>query len=591
MAKQLGVARKHIIAYQEELKKQSAVEESEASDSKMKEIVKKLKSWLKKLVVFENKWAAFFLVVGLAFVLRLIHLLEVMDTPFFIRLHTDPSMYNRWATQIADGDWASTNNPVFYLGPLYPYFLAVIYSLFGSSPFAACLIQVILSAATCGLLYFLARRLFGHSIGLIAGLLAAFYGMFVFYSSLVLGATLILFLDVALLFFLVSGMQKPIWWKWCLAGLCLGFSAAARGNILLFAPLAGLSIIVYFGFSKVNQWLVAGAWMLVAFFIAVSPLALHNWLVGDDPVLLTSSAGANFYIGNHPDSRGLYINSPVYKKRPLGLSVRDQQINFPQVAKEELGRSDLKPSEVSAFWIDKTFETIGDDFGHWLSIVGNKIKYYLNAYEVPNNRNYYFSKRFAFVLNLPLVTFGLILPLALLGMAVGIRTIKKHGVLTYFFVANLVALVAFFVNARYRLVVVPVLLIYTALALAWLKDVLSKQNWKHLATAAGSLLLLYLFVFQNVMGFSFRANFLNLGNAYRDLGNLERAIENYDLSIRHSATPYYYGYFKKGEVLSRLGRNEEAKDVLKIAQRIAKARHDKTTLSRIERRLKQLEAQ
>lgn len=527
-------------------------------------------------------------VVGLALALRLIHLLEVVDTPFFQHLHTDPAMYHRWAVQISEGDWLGRSRPVFYLGPLYPYFLAVIYSVFGSSPLAACVAQVVLSAASAGLVYHLGRRLFGPTTALIAGLLTACYGMLIFFSSLILGATLIIFLDLLMLALLVAGVQRSVWWKWVAAGVCLGLSAAARGNVVLFAPLAGLALAAYFGFRCPKKWLPPCLWGAGAFLVTISPLTLHNWLVGQDFVPLTANAGANFFIGNNAHSDGIYLRDARYKDRPMGLSVRDQQANFPEVAGQELGREDLKPSEISRFWVGQTLAEIGADWGRWVRLVGSKLGYLFNAYEVPNNRNYYFSKRFSVLLRLPLLTFGSLLPLALVGIVICWRRWREQGLLLAFLLAHSVALVAFFVNARYRLVVVAVLLLYAAAAIVWLCRQIGDKRFLRLVPAVGLLILGYVAVYQPVPRISLRANHLNLANAYRDLGQLEEALRHYDRALVVSKS-FYYAYLKKGEVLARLGRRAEAREAFDKALVLARRNNDQLNTRRIQAQLCKLD--
>jgi 4-amino-4-deoxy-L-arabinose transferase-like glycosyltransferase len=530
---------------------------------------------------------AFLLVVGLALVLRLIHLYEVSDTPFFQELHTDPFMYHHWAIEIAQGDWLGGSRPVFYLGPLYPYSLALVYSVFGPSTLAACVVQTVLSALSAGLVYHLGRRLFNPATGLIAGLCAAFYGMFIFYSSLILGATLIIFLDLLMLVLLVSGLHRPAWWKWALAGLCFGLVACARGNVVLFGPVAILAIMVGFGFRCWKKWLSGSLWLTLAFFAAISPMTLHNWFVGDDLVPLTSNAGANFFIGNNAHSDGLYMRSARYKGRPMGLSVRDQHANFPEVAREELGRDDLKPSEISSFWVGKAFEEIGSDLGRWLALEGNKLKYILNAYELPNNRNYYFSKRFSVLLQLPLMTYGVLLPLAVAGMVISWQRWREHAVLLAFFIAQVAGLLAFFVLARYRLVVVPVLLVYAAAVIPWVYGELNIRRYWRVGVLAALLAVGYGVVYHRVPHTSYRANFTNLANAYRDLGRPEEALKNYDRTIKRWPD-YYYAYLKKGEVLANMGRKDEAREAFDKALSLARKSQDTVHIRRIEARLRKL---
>jgi 4-amino-4-deoxy-L-arabinose transferase-like glycosyltransferase len=393
---------------------------------------------------FLDRYAvAFWLVVGFAFLLRLFHLIEVADTAFFRHLHTDPFMYHHWAIEITEGDWLGKSKPVFYLGPLYPYFLAVIYSMAGPSTIAACIVQVILSALSAGLVYHLGRQLFGSAVGVVAGLLAALYGMMIFYSSLILGATLIIFLDLLMLVLLSSGLRKPALWKWLAAGVCFGLSACARGTVALFGPLAVLAIILCFSVRSWKKWLLACAALTSAFFATIAPVTLHNCLIGDDAVLLTSNAGVNLFIGSNAHSKGHFIAAPRYKGRLLGASVRDQQSNFPEIAKDELGRDDLVPSEVSRFWWRKSVEGIKEDLTGWLTLEANKLKYIVNAYESPNNRSYYFSKRFSVLLRLPLVTYGVILPLAVAGIVISLKRWKEQGVLYAFLLAHVAGLLAF----------------------------------------------------------------------------------------------------------------------------------------------------
>ena len=66
----------------------------------------------------------------LALALRLLYLADVSGQPFFTAPIVDQASYDRWAAAIAaSGDWLGQEP--FYQDPLYPYFLAVIYKIFG----------------------------------------------------------------------------------------------------------------------------------------------------------------------------------------------------------------------------------------------------------------------------------------------------------------------------------------------------------------------------------------------------------------------------------------------------------------------------
>jgi tetratricopeptide (TPR) repeat protein len=351
-----------------------------------------------------------------------------------------------------------------------------------------------------------------------------------------------------------------------------------------------VAVMAGFGFRCWKKWLPACAFFALMFFVTIAPVTLHNVMIGKDFVLLTSNAGPNLFIGNNAHSKGIYMNSPRYKGRPMGLSIRDQQANFPAVAKQELGRDDLKPSEVSRFWTEKTVEEIRSDVGRWLRLEANKLQYLTNAYEVPNNYNYYFWSRFSTLLQFPLVTFGVIFPLAVAGVIISVRRWREQAVPCAFLLAQVVGLLAFFVTARYRLVMVPVLLVYVGAVVVWTCQwLVCRRGWR-LALLVILLIPGYALAFQEVTRSGYFASYVNLANAYRDLGQPDEALANYDRAISLSPN-YHYTYLKKGEVLARLGRKQQARETLNRALVLARRSNDSLNVRRIEQQLRRLDEQ
>lgn len=93
-------------------------------------------------------------------------------------LSLETSGYDAYAVNVLDGrgytrfDDRSGDSD---LPPLYPYFLAGVYTLFGRDPIAVALVQTALDAATVALVYAIGRRVAGPLTGLLA---AAFYGLY-----------------------------------------------------------------------------------------------------------------------------------------------------------------------------------------------------------------------------------------------------------------------------------------------------------------------------------------------------------------------------------------------------------------------------
>jgi hypothetical protein len=74
----------------------------------------------------------FFVIAGVAFVLRLIHLIQLRrNDPLFFSPQMDALYHHEWALAIAAGK--QFINDAFFRAPLYPYFLGLVYKLFAAN--------------------------------------------------------------------------------------------------------------------------------------------------------------------------------------------------------------------------------------------------------------------------------------------------------------------------------------------------------------------------------------------------------------------------------------------------------------------------
>ncbi|MEK9149894.1 MAG: glycosyltransferase family 39 protein, partial [Candidatus Desantisbacteria bacterium] len=122
----------------------------------------------------------------LAFILRLIYLshLKVNDPSFYLPTQgTDMLTYHNYALQILDG---TLDKSPYYYGPLYFYFLALIYKIFGVDPYIARLIQMLLGVTTSLLIYLIAKKVFNKTVAYISLTISVFYGMFYIHEGILL---------------------------------------------------------------------------------------------------------------------------------------------------------------------------------------------------------------------------------------------------------------------------------------------------------------------------------------------------------------------------------------------------------------------
>jgi 4-amino-4-deoxy-L-arabinose transferase-like glycosyltransferase len=532
------------------------------------------------------EWLGAGAVFLLALALRLLHLQQLQaHDPFFELPSVDERMYHEWALAIHGGDWLGDS--IFLNGPLYPYLLALLYGLFGPSLAAAKAVQCVLGALSCVLVWALARRLFEARVALLASAMTAVYGMLVFYEGTLIVANIQVFLALLILLAVVRALERPRIAAWLGAGALLGLSVIARPNVLLFGAVIAIWMPIALRHAVPRARRIA---LLVAFAmgaaLVVLPVTLRNYVVGDDFVLVTHAGGLNFFLGNNPDANGAFRVPRIFP-RALADDPWEQRATFEAYAERATGR-ELTPSEVSAFWSDRGFDFIRAHPGDWLRLELRKLALSVNAHEPWNIRSYTLTRDFSWVLRLPLLSFGLLVPLALLGIALTWR--DRHRLVPLYAMLGtvLATLLVFFVLARYRMPAIPVLTIFAAAGLVALADLVRARRWRRVALAA-LLAIGFGFVTQrSLMREDLSVAYYNLGNRYRELAQWDGAIEAYRESLRRNPS-YVSAYNNLAIAYERSdGHDAEAIQVWLQVRALAEARGLERYIDRADRHLRAL---
>ncbi|MBW1708375.1 MAG: tetratricopeptide repeat protein [Deltaproteobacteria bacterium] len=418
----------------------------------------------------------------LALVIRLIFLAQIEGQPYFETLLLDPQAYDIRAQEILGGDWLGKT--VFYQDPLYPYFLAIVYKIFGIAAFPVRLIQIVLGSLNAVLVYFIGKRLGGRRVGILTGALFLVYGLFCFYDGVIGkdGPGLFLINLALLALFWAAARERP--WPWLLAGLTFGLAALTRGNLLLITPLIALWIFLVPG-PKLSKRFVLAVCFILGLVLIISPVTIRNWVVGRDLVLTTAQAGQNFYIGNNPRAGGFFENP-----KHIRLEPQYEEDDFRQEALRLTGRQEMKPSEISSFWMRQGLKFIWENPGRALELFSHKTAMFFNNFEVPDNYNYYFAKEQAPLLKWLPLSFGLTVSFGLIGLALLWPDRRRFSLAALFFLGYLISIAPFHMAARYRMPVTLLLLCGTAITLWWVYDRLRAKQWPRLILAVIPLAIL-----------------------------------------------------------------------------------------------------
>jgi len=377
--------------------------------------------------------------VGLA--LRLAHLADFSRLPIFDRPTVDAALYLDAARAWAHGEFPG----VFFKPPLYPALLAAWWHLCGDNFFALRLLGATAGAATCGVTWWIAKRLFGPRVALAAGLLIALHRTALFFDGELLEtsvATLLHMLGLALV--LRAGEPKSSGGRAALAGAVLGLGALARPVILLFTLVGG----AWLGRRRLAP-LAAG------FALALAPATLHNAVRGHDAVLVSANWGLNFYLGNNPRADGRSAIADALPANPAAAERLSRTI-----AEATQGHS-LRPSQVSNFWAWRGLSYAAGNPAHSLALALRKLFFAWNVAEISDNEDLSGLAHHLHVYGCSPAAAWLLMPLGLAGLCLAPRR-RDLDLARGYVAAQIVALLPFFVVARFRVPWLPALAIFAA---------------------------------------------------------------------------------------------------------------------------------
>ena len=515
-------------------------------------------------------------ILGLALAVRLLYGGMIADTGCLAINHdsiSDMETFHRWALAIASGDWLgradfhpyhpwqvgiapestwlSWYGPrVFHQDPLYPYFVALVYLFAPREPFSVIVVQFLLGALTSAGVYLLGRRLATERAAFTAGILAAVYGPFLYYESLLLRDTLLVTLTVGFLLTLerVRRAESALGWGSC--GAIAGAIYLTKPNILVFLPL--LAAWMVWG-GEVRRRRAAVSALAIGFVLALTPAVARNVAVGAPPLKTTTRGAIEYINGNNPYHPG------------IGWFDGDD-VRVTGYARDLLSRTHGRLlgtiAEVMRTWRGR--------YGDFAALQLRKLLYLLAPFEMPNNASYAYFRTNSPVLRAGLPTFYVLSPLAALGLIVSAGNWRRHLPHYLFLLAGGAATVAFYVIARFRIPYVPSLLVFAGIGLDGLLTF--GQARKLASLAGGAALVAVLLVVNTATNYQDvelvrPQDYVIASESYAERGDLSRAVAELDRGVavfREFAPLQVYA----GRMRERAGDLDGALRAYQEAQRI-----------------------
>jgi 4-amino-4-deoxy-L-arabinose transferase-like glycosyltransferase len=327
-----------------------------------------------------------------------------------------------------------------YREPVYPYFLAIIYSIFGLSNYTAVrVVQIFISSLTCVIIFLLAKDLFGKKVALLSSFISCFWPHFVYYSTTILRETLFCFLLILCVYFLNKVYQQKEFKSVnsIIAGIMCGLCCLMNSTALLFVFL---SFVVLSLVKKFRQVLV----IFVLFVSLYSLWVIRNYIVFNEFVLGSTVGGMTIYgasVGDYrifgtPQEKEFWEKDEVMKK---ATTMDELQANkyFMQEAKKVI------LSNPKEFFI-------------------RCIKRFLKLYRIYPHRGKGYVHSETLMILVSIFSYGILLPFFVYSFFINLSSFKKYiflylPILIFSFVYTLIWAVI-----RYRLPLEPYIIIFAS---------------------------------------------------------------------------------------------------------------------------------
>jgi 4-amino-4-deoxy-L-arabinose transferase-like glycosyltransferase len=252
------------------------------------------------------------LIVVLGVLVRVVYIMRVAPHSGFFN---DSIWYHLQATNIRTGAGyidiarefgAFNGHPEFaghrataYWPPLFPGFLAVVQTGFGSGIRTSQYAGVATGAATVALTGLLGRSIAGRAVGLLAALLAALSPFLIAVDGSLMSETLYLPLVLLALLLAQRARMRPTAPAWCALGAVIGLAALARGDALFLIVVVMIPTAIL-ARDPIRHLLWRFALGLGTVALVLAPWVIRNAIEVHDATVSTVSANGVVAAANCP---------------------------------------------------------------------------------------------------------------------------------------------------------------------------------------------------------------------------------------------------------------------------------------------------
>lgn len=412
---------------------------------------------------------AWWWVFGTAIALRVVWVLTLNETLTW----ADERVFAKIALGMAHGNGYVSDS--YRANPGLPFYLSLVFRLFGENYLVARLGQCVLGAFTCLLVGWAAETAVSRRVGVLSGLLLAVYPQHVYLAGVFYVDCLLTFLLSLTVYLVVRTTEMTSGWPALATGIALGATVLTRSTFILFAPCVVLAWLCGMR-APWKQKLLACIALAVGMMALVLPWTWRNYHVFGKPVLVSSGFYTMMWRGNSeladggPFDRDRMWFSPEWNERLRELPVDEQRALTEKYERiddaihrrsAELGDEALATDEILK---PVAIELMVSNPKRTVALFLSKVATLYSAFSSTHSTNPHTTGKVKLV---AAVTFYPLLALGLAGALIGLpqwrELLPVYGLIGIVTISHGLLMAA----TRYRLPIDPFWIIFASLAMVW----------------------------------------------------------------------------------------------------------------------------
>ncbi|MDD5773561.1 MAG: glycosyltransferase family 39 protein [bacterium] len=413
----------------------------------------------------KNKFLILIFLFSLALRLTYNFFLADPDTP----PTSDGKYFDKVALNIANGHGFTlppNNIPTSRKTPAYPFFLAIIYKIFGHSYSIARFFQSIVDALIPIFVYLITIEIFDNKTAMIAAVLSAIDPPLIIFTSQIFSESLLTFITLIFTYFMVKESEKPDLRNAFLAGIFLALSLLTRPIFpFMFIFVFIWKIVMIKDFKKS---IIFGTVLVTTSLIVILPWTWRNYQIYKKFVPLTTTVGLTLWLSNDPSSRGASrpqwaMPRRVTFKKQFENSGENSYLESEDLlfSTPEIGRDEKESDDI---FLRMSLKKIKEQPSILIKLISLKLIAFWDGFYIWAVCDTVNIKKPIFVI----ISFALAVPFAIAGAYITRKRWKDVSIFYFLILSVNITGIIFHADYRLRLAVMPYFMILAAVTYNWI---------------------------------------------------------------------------------------------------------------------------